>query len=151
MISYGPALILNFFLVSGGKLIFSTILTFKCFTAYRCFQICSSSTKLHAALVSVKLNFLKNGYPKNFINKCFKKFFDNIHVVKENTLTVEMKPLVLVLPYLGLVPLQARSMLEKSLKSALNYCKLETVLKIKTRLGSNFHFKEQITKDSGAV
>ena len=31
---------------------------------------------------------------------------DNIHVVKETTLTVEKKPLVLVLPYLDSVSLQ---------------------------------------------
>ena len=29
--------------------------------------------------------------------KCFKKFMDNMHVVKETTLAVEKKPLVLVL------------------------------------------------------
>ena len=33
--------------------------------------------------------FLKNDYPKNFVYKCFKKIMDNIHLVKETTLTVE--------------------------------------------------------------
>ena len=28
---------------------------------------------------------------------------DNIHVVKENTLTIEKKPLALVAPFLGLI------------------------------------------------
>ena len=73
--------------------------------AYRCFRICSSWTKLHNELVCLKENFLKNGYPEGFISKCFKKFMDNIHVVKETTLTVEKKPLVLVLPYLGSISL----------------------------------------------
>ena len=41
--------------------------------------------------------FLKNGCPKDFINKCFKKFMDNIHVVKETTLTVKKKLPALVL------------------------------------------------------
>ena len=72
---------------------------------------------------------------------------DNIHVVKETTLTVEKKPLVLVLPYLGSLSLQTRTKLKKSLKNILNCCKLQIVLKNKTRLGNNFHFKDQIPKD----
>ena len=43
---------------------------------------------------------------------------DNIHVVKETTLTVE-NCLVLALPYLGLISLQTRSKLKKSLKTSL--------------------------------
>ena len=77
---------------------------------------------------------------------------DNIHVVKETTLTVEKKPLVLVLPYLGSISLQTRTKLKKSLKN-INCCKLQIVFKNKTRLGNNFHFKDQIPKDltSGVV
>ena len=60
---------------------------------------------------------------------------DNIHVVKETTLTVEKKPLVVVLPYLGSISLQTRTKLKKSLKNVLNCCKL---FKNKTRLGNNF-------------
>ena len=41
-----------------------------------------------------------------FKNKYLKKIMDNIHVVKETTLTVEKKPLVLVLTYLGSIFLQ---------------------------------------------
>ena len=50
--------------------------------AFRCLRISSSWTKLHNELVCLKEIFLKNGYPEDFINKCFKKFMDNIHVVK---------------------------------------------------------------------
>ena len=56
---------------------------------------------------------------------------DNIHVVKETTLTVEKKPLVLVLPYLGSISLQTK--LKKSLKSILNCCKLQIVFENKTK------------------
>ena len=41
-----------------------------------------------------------------FKNKYLKKIMDNMHVVKETTLTVEKKPLVLVLTYLGSIFLQ---------------------------------------------
>ena len=39
--------------------------------AFRCFRICSSLTKLHNGLVCLKETFSKNGYPEDFINKCF--------------------------------------------------------------------------------
>ena len=61
---------------------------------YKCLQICSSSTKLHNKLVSLKEISLKNGYPEVFINKYFKKFMDNIHVIKETTLTVLKRSLL---------------------------------------------------------
>ena len=78
---------------------------------------------------------------------------DNIHVVKETTLVVEKKPLVLVLLYLGSVSLQTRTKLKKSLKNILNCYKLQIMFKNKTRLGNDFHFKDPIPKDltSGVV
>ena len=98
-------------------------------------------------------NFHKNGYSEDFINKCFKKFIDNIHIVKETILTIEKKPLFLVLPYLGSIYLQFRTKLNKSLENIFNCCKLQIVFKNKTRLGSNLHFKDQIPKDrtSGVI
>ena len=92
--------------------------------AYRCFRIYSSWTKLHNKLLCLKENVLKNGYLEDFMNKFFKKFMDNIHVVQETTLTVKKKPLVLVLLYLGSISLQTRTKLKKSLKCILNCCKL---------------------------
>ena len=65
--------------------------------ACKCFRICSSWTKLHTKLLFVKQIFLENGYPENFIKKCFKKFIDNTRVVTKTTLTAENKPLFLVL------------------------------------------------------
>ena len=42
-----------------------------------------------------------------------------MHVEKETTVTVEKKPLVLVLPYLGSISLKTRTKLKKSLKNIL--------------------------------
>ena len=76
-----------------------------------------------------------------------------MHVVKETTLTVEKKSLVLVLPYLASISLQTRTKLKKSLKNMLNCCKLQVVFQNKTRLGNNFYFKDRFSKDliSGIV
>ena len=89
----------------------------------RCLRICSSWTKLHNELVCLKEIFLKNGYPEDFMNNSFKKIMDNIHVVTETTLTVEKKPLVLVLLYLGSISLQTTTKLKKSLKNIRVNCK----------------------------
>ena len=45
--------------------------------------------------------FQRNGYPKSFIDKWFKKFLDRLHIIKPTSRTVEKKVLLLVLPYLG--------------------------------------------------
>ena len=62
------------------------------------------------------------------------------------TLTFEMKPIVLVLSYLGLISLKTRTKLKKSLKNFHNCCKTQIFSKNKTRLGNNFHFKDYIPK-----
>ena len=66
--------------------------------------------------------------------------------IEETTLTVEKKPLVLVLPCFGLISLQTRTKLKKSLRNILNCCKKQIVFNNKTRLGNNFHFKDRIPK-----
>ena len=48
-----------------------------------------------------KTNFL-NGYPEKFINKCFQRVMDSIHVDKETTVAVEKKSFVKVLPFFSL-------------------------------------------------
>ena len=92
-------------------------------------------------LTFLKGIFRKNGYPENFIDKCFKKFLNNVHVVKENVPTVEKKRLLLVLPYLGIISLQTRTKLQQALKGVLNCCKLEIVFKCQARL-SNLNVKQ---------
>ena len=64
----------------------------------------------------------------------FKKFLDNIHLVKEKVPTVERKCLLLVLPYLGVISLQTRTKLQQTIKGILNCCKLEIAFKCKTKL-----------------
>ena len=100
------------------------------------FRICSNWTQFHTELIFLKGIFQKNGYPKNFIDRCFKKFLNNVHLVKENVPTVEKKRLLLVLPYLGIISLQTRTKLQQALKGVLNCCKLEIVFKCQTRLSN---------------
>ena len=82
-------------------------------------------TKFHTELTSLKRNFHKNGYPGNFIDKCFKKFLDNTHFVQKNVPTVEEKRLFLGLPYLEVLQLETRIKLQQAFKGVLNCCKLQ--------------------------
>ena len=88
--------------------------------AYRCFPILSNWTKFLTELTFLKRIFLKNDCPKNFIDKSFKKFLDNIHLVKENVPTMEKKSLHLVFPYLEIIFWQTRTKLQQALKGVLN-------------------------------
>ena len=55
----------------------------------------------------------------------------NIHVVKETTLTVEKKPLVLFFAYHDSISLKTRTNLRKSLESSLIVVKYKQCLKIR--------------------
>ena len=63
--------------------------------------------------------FCKNGYPENF-DKWFKKFLDNIHLVKEKAPTVKRIFILLVLPYLEVISLQNRAKLQQVFKGVAN-------------------------------
>ena len=89
---------------------FFTVYTHTC----RYFQICSSWKKFCTELLFLNKFFLKNVCLENFMNKSFKRFMDNIHIVKETTLSVKKKSLVLVIPYLGSASLRTRTKLKKT-------------------------------------
>ena len=75
---------------------------------------------------------------------CFKKFINNIHLVKENVPAVEKKRWLLVLPFLRIISLQTRTKLQKTLKGVLNCCKLWIVFKCQTTLSNSFRYKTPI-------
>ena len=131
--------------------------TYKIGTIYtlvnRCFWICSSWSMFHQQLILLREIFQKNGYPENFIDRCFKLFLSRIHILKDKVPAVEKKPLQLVLPYLGTVSLQTRTKLQKSIKGVLNCCKLQVIFKSQSKLCNNFRFKDPVPQilTSGVV
>ena len=97
--------------------------------------------------------FQKNGYPENFIDRCFKLLLNRTHIIKEKAPRVEEKPLLLVLPYLGTISLQTRTKLQKSIKGVLSCCKLQVIFKSQNKLCNNFRFKDPVPQilTSGVV
>ena len=96
----------------------------------------------HPQLILLREIFQKNGYPENFIDRCFKLLLNRIYILKEKVPTVEKKPLRLVLPHLGTISLQTRTKLQKSIKVVLNCCKLQVIFKSQDKLSNNFRFKD---------
>ena len=62
-----------------------------CILIYRCLRICSNWTQFHTELTFLKKILREDCSPENFIDKCFKHFLNNIHLVKENVPTVGKK------------------------------------------------------------
>ena len=106
----------------------------------------SSWIYLHTELVCLKQFFLKKSFPENFINKFFKRFMDNLRLIKGTTLTIEINPFVLVLPYLCPISSQTITTLMRSLRNILNCCKMQIVFKKKIRLGDKSHYKDRFPK-----
>ena len=114
---------------------------------YRCFTLCSDWTKFHEELETLKEIFQRNGYLKLFIDKCFKKFLDRLHIIKPTWAGVEKKALHLVLPYLEPISLQVRTKIRKAMKNTLNCCKLQIIFKSKRKLSNMFRFKDCVPYD----
>ena len=92
---------------------------------YRYYRFCSNWNQLYIELTSLKGIFRKNGYPKEFIYKCFKKFLNIIHPVKDNAPTVTKKVLppicfYLLFPYLRIIYFQTRTKLQQAVQGVLN-------------------------------
>ena len=103
--------------------------------------------------MTLKDIFQRNCYPKSFIDKCFKKFLDRLHIIKSTLATVEKNPLRLVLPYLGPLSLQIRVKVINATKNTLNHCKLQLIFKNERKLSNMFRFKVCVPYDlvSGVV
>ena len=114
--------------------------------AYRCFCISSNWKQILTELIFLKWIFQKNGYPKNFIDKCFKKFLISI-LLKKTYKQSKKNSLFLVLPYLGIISLQTRPKLQQALKSVLNWWKPEIVFNCQTSLSNSFCYKGHWCKD----
>ena len=107
------------------------------------FRICSSWSVFYQQLILLR-DISENGYPENFIDRCFKLILNRIHIHKEKVPTVEKKPLRLVFPYLGTISRQNRTKLQKFIKWVLNCSKLQVIFKSQNKLCNNFLLKDPV-------
>ena len=112
----------------------------------RAFQLCSNFKLFHQEILTLKNNFLKNGYPFNFINVCIKRFLNNIFIDKKIYVLAPEKELVCVLPFIGKTSLQIRSKLVKSVQNNLSFFHLNGVFQSPYKLRTLFGFKDTLEK-----
>ena len=110
--------------------------------ADRCFTLCSDGR--NSDLVTLKEIFKGNGYPKSFIDKCFKKFLNRLQIIKPISSKVEKEALRLVLTYLGSNSLQFRTKIRNPMKSTLDHCKLQVIFKNERKLSNTFRLKDNL-------
>ena len=112
----------------------------------RAFQLCSNFKLFHQEILNFKNNFLKNGYPFNFIDVCIKRFLNNIFIDKKIYFLAPEKELVCELPFIGKTSLQIRSKLVKSVQNNLSFCHLNIVFQSPYKLRALFGFTDTLDK-----
>ena len=86
----------------------------------------------------------KNSSPRDLIDKCTKEFLDKILTPKHVVSAVPKKDLITALPYLGKLPLQIRTRINRIMKNKLPYCNVQFVFQTKCKLSNFFTFKDKI-------
>ena len=109
-------------------------------------MICSSNRTLHFEIFKLKQIFRSKGYPKNFVDRCIKMYFDKVFIKHANICIMPKKELVCVFPFLGRKPLEIKKRLQNPIEKTLPYCKLKAIFKSPFKIVSHFHFKDVLPK-----
>ena len=86
----------------------------------------------------------KSAFPIKLIDSCIKNFPNKRLTKKPVTSTAEKKYLVIVLPFLGKLSLDLRTLLRNSVSKNLPFCKIRVIFKSSTRISNFFQFKDKM-------
>ena len=90
------------------------------------------------------MTFLKEWISSIFVDKCIKKYFCKLFILKRIVHTVHKKQVRLVLPFLGTLSFEIRSRLQKCFKNYIPYCSLRVVYQSRNRISNLFNFKNVV-------
>ncbi len=110
---------------------------------HRAFCICSSWPLFHIEIEKLRLNLHRNGYCRNFIDKCIERFLNSVVVPKTRLKVDEPKTVTIVLPYLGKLSLDVRARLLKLFKFAYPSLRCRVVFRTVSRVSNYFPFKDR--------
>ena len=113
---------------------------------HRAFKLCSNFERFHLEIDKLKTIFENNGYPKSFVDFCFKKYLGKVFIKKKVVLKASKKELICVLPFPGKKSLQLRTRLLNSIKSNLKFCKVKVIFQSPCKLNSLFRYKDSLQK-----
>ena len=76
---------------------------------HRSFRLCSSCENFHREIQTLKTIFKHNNYPTNFVNQCIKKLLNKFFIKKDLNFMASERELTFVLPYLGKLSFDLRT------------------------------------------
>ena len=94
------------------------------------FSIVSDFSGFHSEVCHLKEVLKKNAFPIKLIDSCIKNFLNKRLTEKPVTLTAEKNDLVIVLPFLGKLSLDLRTLLKIVSVKNFPFAKLELLLNI---------------------
>ena len=115
---------------------------------FRAYKLSSNYSKLHEEIVKLKTIWQKNRYPLFIIDKCIKKFLNNLFIPKSaEEETNNNKVVTISLQYLGKASLEVRKRLRNAFRSYCPDIKLRVVFNSSNRLKNAFLYKDLIMKE----
>ena len=111
---------------------------------FRKFSILSDFSKFHSEVCHLEEILTKNAFPIKLIDSCIKNILNKRLTEKPVTLTAEKKDFVIVLPFLGKLSLDMRTLLKNSIIKNLSFCKIRAIFKSSTRISNFFQFKDKM-------
>ena len=110
---------------------------------FRLFNLCSDFVEFHHEINILKSILYKNSYPRDFVDKCLKRFLDRV-LTQQVVSSEPKKDLVIVLAYLGKHSLQIPSRINRLMKNKIPQCNFRVVFQTKCKLINFFTFKDKI-------
>ena len=111
---------------------------------HRSFSICCDYD--HFEIDYSKTILIKNNYPLNFIDWCFKSFLNKLYTPKVVVPNVPKRNVFVKLPFLGSTSFQIRKKLQKLFSDKLTSCNLKIVFTPPVRVKGFFTFKDKLPK-----
>ena len=112
---------------------------------HRSFSIYCDFKTFHFEIDHLRTIFIKNNYPFNFIDSCFKSFLDKLYTDEVMVLNVLKRNVFVKLLFLGSTS-KIRKNLQTLFSDKLTSCNLKIVFTSPVRVQSFFIFKDKLAK-----
>ena len=114
--------------------------------AFRAFNLCSNYEGLHQELMFIKKFLFRNGFPLKFTETWIGKTLNKLIIPseKEKLITVQRKPMILSMPFLGNHSLNIKKKLTKLLAEFYPQVSLRIVFSSSNSIQRYFKFKDTI-------
>ena len=88
----------------------------------------------------------RNGYMQNFVDSCVARFLNKLYVTKQRMPSCSLKPVTVVLPYIGINSIHVKDRIYKLCKKFFPQVSCRVVFSSNCRLSSHFPYKDPTPK-----